>query len=263
MIISVSGKIGSGKDTIGKIIQIITSSPHFTDEAVLSFIDRPALNSKWEIRRFADKLKDIVCMLLGCTREQLEDRSYKEAELGKDWINSKDDVYYGKFLAETYSPRSLLQLIGTNLFREQILNNIWVNALMSEYKEEFISAGIGNFHNPTPRRYKSLGYPNWIITDTRFPNELSAVQDRGGITIRVNRISSCECGNNTDWNYSTIKEGSNRYCKICNKKQTIKNEHESEKALDNAKFDYVISNNGTLVELVASVRRILTHKNIA
>ena len=30
-------------------------------------------------------------------------------------------------------------------------------------------------------------YPNWIITDVRFPNEADAIKGRGGIIIRVNR----------------------------------------------------------------------------
>ena len=81
MIIGISGKLNSGKDTVGEIVQIISASPHFTDEAVLSFIGRQHLNSIWEIKKFADKLKDIVCMLLGCTREQLEDRQNKSLSL--------------------------------------------------------------------------------------------------------------------------------------------------------------------------------------
>lgn len=268
MIISISGKLGSGKDTVGEIVQIITNSPHFTDEAVLSFIGREKLNPKWEVKRFADKLKDIVCMLLGCTREQLEDREFKEKELGEEWVNSKDDVYYGKFLSERYSPRSLLQLIGTNLFREQILNNIWVNALMSEYKPlvsyQGVLLGLGMSDVQMEKIGKSVEaeYPNWIITDMRFPNELKAVEDKKGITIRVNRISSCECGNSTDWIYSTIKDGSNRYCRKCNQKQTIKNEHASETALDNAEFDYTIDNDGTLLELVGKVRELLIKEKI-
>ena len=31
-----------------------------------------------EIKKFADKLKDIVCLLIGCTREQLEDQEFKK-----------------------------------------------------------------------------------------------------------------------------------------------------------------------------------------
>ena len=95
MIIGISGKINSGKDTVGEIIQIITNSPHFTDEAVLSFIGRPQLHPLWENKKFADKLKDMACMLLGCTRGQLEDRSIKSLslqELADKGIISKEFV---------------------------------------------------------------------------------------------------------------------------------------------------------------------------
>ena len=61
-LISISGKIGSGKDTVAGIIQKITGN-------------------QFEIVRFADKVKDIVCLLLNCTREQLEAREFKEKAL--------------------------------------------------------------------------------------------------------------------------------------------------------------------------------------
>lgn len=80
-IISISGKINSGKDTVGKIIKILTASPHFTDEAVEDFLGKDLYESDWKIKKFADKLKDIVCLLLGCTREQLEDESIKSLSL--------------------------------------------------------------------------------------------------------------------------------------------------------------------------------------
>ena len=95
MIISVSGKINSGKDTVGEIVQIISASPHFTDEAVVSFLGRPQLHPLWENKKFADKLKDMACMLLGCTRGQLEDRSIKSLslqELADKGIISKEFV---------------------------------------------------------------------------------------------------------------------------------------------------------------------------
>jgi hypothetical protein len=84
--------------------------------------------------------------------------------------------------------------------------------------------------NPKPEH---LVYPSWIITDMRFPNELSYIKDRGGITIRVN----------------TTRAG-----KVSN--------HESETALDNSTFDYVIDNSGTFDELLEHVRDILTAEKI-
>ena len=82
MIIAISGKINSGKDTVGKIIQYLTNKSNaypFDLKSDYSY------KSEWQIKKFADKLKDVVCILLGCTREQLEDRRFKERELGEEW----------------------------------------------------------------------------------------------------------------------------------------------------------------------------------
>ena len=62
MIIAISGKKQSGKNAIAKIINQLT-------------------NNKYEEKCFADKLKDIICMLINCTREQLEDESIKSLSL--------------------------------------------------------------------------------------------------------------------------------------------------------------------------------------
>ena len=100
MIIGISGKLNSGKDTVGEIVQIISASPHFTDEAVLSFLGRPQLHPLWENKKFADKLKDTTCNFLNCSREELEDRQNKSLSLqeladkgviSQEFINNLED----------------------------------------------------------------------------------------------------------------------------------------------------------------------------
>ena len=61
-IIGISGKKTVGKNTIAKIINQLT-------------------NNKYEEKCFADKLKDIICILINCNREQLEDESIKSLSL--------------------------------------------------------------------------------------------------------------------------------------------------------------------------------------
>lgn len=317
MIISVSGKINSGKDTVGEIVQIISASPHFTDEAIVRFLGRPQLHPLWENKKFADKLKDMACMLLGCTREQLEDREFKEKELGEEWdkwyvekyglikaFNPHDweiqnkhkpfgtelecklwweklrnsgshalgNPYIGevRFVKHSMTPRLLLQLLGTECGRQIIHPNIWVNALMSEYKNLNPNFSLEDGDAlPVVLREK---YPNWIVTDTRFPNELVAVKSRKGITIRVNRnlYELLEDGRHT---WFDKKDRSGRfyiyhsgYTKEMSFSSYLKeiNEgtHESETALDNAEFDYVIENDGELVDLVSKVREIMLKENL-
>ena len=156
-LIGISGKISSGKDLAGKILNDLSGDI-------------------FENKKFADKLKDIVCMLIGCTREQLEDREFKEKELGEEWRQYFNDDYdlvceKESTFSSLLTPRKLLQLFGTEAGRQVIHNNIWVNALFADYD--------------TSSNYDS----NWIITDVRFPNECQAIKDRGGIVIKINRDS--------------------------------------------------------------------------
>lgn len=162
------------------------------------------------------------------------------------------------------TPRLLLQLLGTECGRNIIHPNIWINALFAKYK----STTYTDISKDCPRQniydvteadeleYGSIKniYPNWIITDVRFPNELKAVQDRGGITIRVNRLSfrtqETEFGK-----VSTVIQPE------VDKLMGIQ-EHPSETALDNAKFDYTIENNGTIEELIEKVKEILIKEKV-
>lgn len=266
-LIGITGKMQSGKDTIGKIIQYLTCKNMDKDSywSQADFFGDNfhaakwlSLNSDYQIMKFADSLKDMVCILLNCTREQLEDKEFKEKELGEEWDkyyifggNAVDKKTIIKRYMEEHSilpseywlnskrlpltPRLLLQLLGTECGREIIHPNIWCNSLMSKYTKKFTgktfhAAGIG-------REVHDTEYPNWIITDVRFPNEADAIKERGGIIIRVNR----KHGYNTPdgkWKEMPIDY------------------HESETALDNYDFDYVIENDTTIAELKEKVKSI-------
>lgn len=278
MVIGISGKIGSGKDTIGYAIlhHIARSKGHNTsvypDKEPYETLKN---KSDWEIKKFADKLKDIICLLIGCTREDLEDRDFKERELGEEWnyftLNNEDNIYSThltrkeaelkyehrlfvkpedtkenfEIVERFYTPRKLLQLLGTEAGRDIIHPNIWVNALFSTYKPISYNS-IPNNDSLYGESYTEIVYPNWVITDMRFPNELKAVKDRGGITIRVNRLRGPLTGN--------------RLLHISEKENI--GQHSSETALDNAEFDYVIDNNGTIEELIRKVKEILIKEKI-
>jgi len=252
MIISISGKSGSGKDTVGKIIQDLTKED-------------------WRIKKYSDKLKDIVCILIGCTREQWEDQKFKETPLGKEWtkwgivrpngtrvidiqssyekaFERKETVWQdGSTIKEIQlTPRMILQLLGTECGREIIHPNIWVNSLFADYKPlpniPFDVKWAKNSKFKEGDVFRSFDgdeyiakYPNWIITDMRFPNDVRRTREMGGVLVRVNRV---EC------------EGR-------------ENEHTSETALDDFnEWDHVIQNNRTIEELIEQVRTILEKEGI-
>ena len=178
MLIGISGKIGSGKDTIGKIIQFLTLPPNefsLTNKDILADMQHKwycADKSSFRIKKFADTLKDIVCLLIGCTREQLEDREFKEKELGEEWWYYKpsDTMYpyleYKQYADQHYgininsedlvklTPRLLLQLIGTECGRNIIHPNIWCISTFSNY---IINKVDEDFLNMTLEDAKSFG----------------------------------------------------------------------------------------------------------
>lgn len=258
MIIGISGKKQHGKDTVANIIQYLSFNKRYPGHShTLGTFSKENdgwknLESTWYRKQFASKLKQIVALLIGCEVKDLEDNKFKEQPLGEQWkvwywthhkdgetlgpIYTSEEEAKAKHLndgtihlkSEVLTPRKLLQLVGTECGREILHPNIWINALMTEYKvigynAPFSLCGTGKMRSDYPPIY-----PDWIITDVRFPNEIKAIEDRGGIVIRVFNPRIIPVDN-----------------------------HPSETSLDNYPFEKWIYNNGTLEELVQRVIEVL------
>lgn len=223
MIIALSGRIGSGKDTVGKMIQYLGAECSNKNDVHYrtfeEFLKRGQgdnqfqqwYSSDWEIKKFAGKLKQIASLLTGIPVEKFEDQEFKKTYLGPEWQN----IVYNP-PAEPYNElmtvRLFLQKLGTEAIRDGLHTNAWVNALFADYTNE----------------------ENWIITDCRFPNEAQAIKDRGGVVVKINRKDE----------------------------ETTARLHPSETALDNWEFDYVINNDGDLNQLMEKVNQMLQHFEI-
>ena len=234
MIIGINGKIGSGKDTIGKIAQCLINHPKVTNKDLLWMIENDVVAeeySKCEIKKFAGKLKQIASLLTGIDIEDFEDQEFKKSHLGSEWGTVRSNplnavpVFEDVQFNELMSVREFLQKLGTEAMREGLHTNVWVNALFADYKAI----------ERIPEKRMSI-MPNWIITDMRFPNEMDAVVKRGGLTIKVIR---------------PVK-----------KSKTTPRLHPSETSLDKAKFDYEIINDKSIDDLIKKVREILITEKI-
>lgn len=149
-IIGIIGFIGSGKDSIGD---------HLVEK---HGFQKDSLSSP---------LKDSISSIFGWDRIMLDGNTHDsrllrdvpdewwEKEL--DWSNNTLSKYFLRF-----TPRTCLQLFGTNLLRDNFDPNIWILSLKNRLEK----------HNQ-----------DTVITDCRFPNELKIINELGGITMRVKR----------------------------------------------------------------------------
>lgn len=302
-LISLSSRKNGGKDLVGQIIQILLSE---NKEAKDSLFKEPWTtlrlhnfsNEKWQIRKFAYKLKKIVCELTGCSMEDLENPIKKEEPLGEEWryyqaidVNGSSyglifdnptdcqnfiDNYYARRATHTdnfhlsvdskvHSLRSLMQIVGTNAGRDLITPQIWVNATFANYNSD----------------------SHWILTDTRFPNEIDRVKKEGGLAIKIIRYKTIN-----QW-FADVEQHINSYKKellnhvgkttnlmtfesfldylptfIIETKPTYNNwfaaiTHQSETALaDYDQFDYIIHNGCSIEELITRVKDILVQEKL-
>lgn len=187
-LIGIAGKAGSGKDTVTKMIQQLTS-PEIPDYWEFKDGEWRSMSgvSPWVRRGFADKLKKMIAITLGVSVERFEDREFKKSILPKEWnipveYFGEDHYYYNSITV-----RQLMQRVGESI-REGVHKDFWINALFEDYNTEYIGgeekvASDGGYYSSPS--YKI--YPKWIISDVRYLNEVEAIKARGGIILRINR----------------------------------------------------------------------------
>lgn len=109
-----------------------------------------------KIYNFADPLKKDICMnILGLTYDQCYGDDNKKNELTDIvWKNTK------------LTAREVMQFVGTDLFRK-MKNDVWSSATINKIKKDKPQLAI--------------------IADCRFPNEVEAVRDAGGLVIKLTR----------------------------------------------------------------------------
>lgn len=114
-----------------------------------------SLVGKAKVYNFADPLKHMCMEILGLTINQC----YGEDEEKNQLV---DCYWEGKQL----TAREVMQIVGTDMFRK-MQHNVWADA--------------------TIRRIQKEKFDLALIADCRFPNEVEAVKNAGGIVIKLNR----------------------------------------------------------------------------
>jgi hypothetical protein len=159
---------------------------------------------------FAATLKDAVAAVFGWDRELLEGRT-RESRV---WREQVDTWWADRLNMPDLTPRLVLQKWGTEVARKSWHDDTWIASLENK---------LARAHNDI------------VITDVRFPNEIQAVRDAGGIVIRVVR------GPDPEW--YEIAGHANQGRKGFQEQLKTYNVHPSETAWIGTKFDAVLDNN--------------------
>jgi len=179
-----------------------------------------------EFRResFANTLKDAVGAVFGWDRTLLEGRT-KEA---REWREQVDAWWAERLDMPLLTPRLMLQLWGTEVCRRGFHDDIWIASLENKLRNS---------------------RDNVVISDCRFPNEISSIRKAGGKIVWVKR------GKLPDW-YDTAIE-SNQGSNVAHNQLKMMKIHASETAWVGTDFDAVIDNNGSIDDLYQQIQTLV------
>lgn len=177
---------------------------------------------------FADALKDGVAAMFGWPRHLLEG----DTKESREW-REKEDPFWSQELGKSVSPRLVLQLVGTEAMRLGFFDGVWVSIV----KQKLVN-------NPNT---------NWVLPDTRFPNEIEMLHNVGGKVWRVRR------GPEPEWYETAYSDNVENFNSSACSTMGIYYPyvHHSEWAWIGSKFDAIISNDSSIDELKNLVDIIL------
>ena len=173
---------------------------------------------------FAATLKDAVAAIFGWPRDMLEGRTPES----RIWRETIDSWWANRLNIPNFTPRWALQNMGTDVLRKSFHDDIWIASL--EYK----------LKNSTE---------NIVISDCRFPNEISALRKLDATIVRVKR------GADPIW-FSTAQQLDSPAAAMA---KLYPHVHSSEYGWVNTQFDIIIENNGTLSNLYAHIDQLLNN----
>ncbi len=178
---------------------------------------------------FANTLKDAVSCVFGWDRILLEGKTTES----RQW-RDKVDLWWSQRLGiPDLTPRWILQQWGTEVCRAGFHDDIWIASLENKI-----------------RKTKD----NIVISDVRFPNEIKAIHDSGGMVARIKR------GPDPEWYDDALIVNSDTkhtdYLESKKRLQELKI-HSSETAWIGCKIDEIIDNDGSIDDLFRSLENIL------
>lgn len=168
---------------------------------------------------YAGTLKDAVAAVFGWDRDLLEGRT----KAAREWREQIDPWWSQRLNMPDLTPRLVLQLWGTNVLRQHFHDDIWIAS--AENKLRTTKDHI-------------------VISDCRFPNEITSIRNAGGRVIRIAR------GADPEW-FSLARIHPSKMTEVYPKI------HASEYSWASTNFDVVIDNNGSVEDLYAQLKNLV------
>ena len=211
-LIGIMGLKSSGKNTVAKMLPV-----------------------EWKRMAFADTLKDITAILFGWDRDLIEG----DSEYSRKWREEVNEYWAKELGNKNFTPRMALQVLGTDVFRNNFDRDIWVKVL----KRKIINSNS-----------------DVVVTDVRFPNEANMIKSLGGKIVQVIRGELPEWWNDVADMNKNHRSGEDNKGNIgwLDKDGKIWSIHPSECSLAGViEPDYVIHNDSTLDDLHVKVDEML------
>ena len=180
---------------------------------------------------FASILKDAVSIVFGWDRTMLEGRTAQSRE----WREQIDPWWAQRLNIPHLTPRWVLQYWGTDVLRKGFHDDIWIAGLENKLRNS---------------------NDNIVISDCRFPNEISAIQNQGGKMVWVQR------GPLPTWyDYAVVaNKSTDMYNRELAKEYLDKHKiHASETSWVGTEFDYIVDNNSSLDNLFSQLKNLVQY----
>jgi hypothetical protein len=286
MLIGLSGKIGSGKDTAAIMLRYLSAYGQITEDKSYeafkeyfeaykerpSFFEEPWLlisaqfGANCEIKKFAGKLKQIVALVTGCKVEDLEDQDFKSKSLGEDWIRYGTAQGFSHHYKDGEKTETVMNNVPCSKeeYEAHALVN-WQTAYKHEHTYRTILQQLGTevCRNIHPNFWINALFADYKPQFVKYNNPIPVESLQNPTWI----ISDVRFKNEADEIKKrggiVIRLNRTRVLDMVNDKQTVRDSlHISETDLDDYQFDHVIDNNGTLEDLYQNLKSLNLFKNV-
>lgn len=181
---------------------------------------------------FANSLKDAISVIFGWDRLLMEGRT-KES---REWREQVDTWWASRLKIPHLTPRWAMQYLGTDVLRNHFNDDIWIASLENKIR---------------------TSKDDIVISDVRFPNEIKAIHNAGGLVVRVKR------GPDPEWYEDAAKVNSgpqNIGWMISKTKIQDLNIHPSETSWIGHDIDHTLDNNHTIDNLHQQIRNLISNQ---